>query len=214
MSDSARTEAPAHEPSSIKDAKWWLHEIADNTVPVAIASLIVGASVYQIEEVRYKDITDGLRTQIGTQAATIQGQAATIKHEDATIAQLREQLKGTSPELAAIQANRDEIRAGLQNFYVQSGELFRRKISDEPSLNKWITDANSWVTETQKWIAENMGRPPVKNSWIKAIRRMSTGVIPSTRRTLTRATQSPASVEISRTLIETAAWDGRPERTK
>ena len=102
MSDSARTEAPAHEPSSIKDAKWWLHKIADNTVPVAIASLIVGASVYQIEEVRYKDITDGLRTQIGTQAATIQGQAATIKHEDATIAQLREQLKGTSPELAAI----------------------------------------------------------------------------------------------------------------
>ena len=119
--------------------------------------MIAGTFVYQFEEARYKDITDGLRTQNGTQAATIQGQAATIT-------QLREQLKGTSPELAAIQANRDRIRGALQNFYVQGGELFRRKVSDEPSLNKWLNDGNSWVTETEKWIAENAGagrRPEV-----------------------------------------------------
>jgi hypothetical protein len=142
MSDSARTEPPAHEPSSVKDAKWWLHKFADNTVPVVIASLIVGTCVYQIEEARYKDITDGLRTQIGTQVETIQGQAATIKNEDATIAQLREQLKGTSPELAAIQETGMRYAPDCRTF-VQGGELFRRKISDEPSLNKWMTDANS-----------------------------------------------------------------------
>ncbi len=81
MPDSARTEATAHEPSSVKDAKWWLHKFADNTVPVVIESIIIGTGVYWIEEARYKDITDGLRTQIGTQVATIQGQAATIKPE-------------------------------------------------------------------------------------------------------------------------------------
>jgi hypothetical protein len=158
MPDPARTEAPAHEPSSVKDAKWWLHKLADSAVPIIIASVVAGTAVYQFEEARYKDITDGLRTQIGTQAATIQGQAGTIKNEDATITQLREQLKGTSPELAAIQANRDKIRGALQNFYVQGGELFRRKVSDEPSLNKWVNDGNYWVTETEKWIAENMGQ--------------------------------------------------------
>lgn len=214
MSDSARTEAPAHEPSSVKDAKWWLHKFSDNTVPVVIASLIVGTCVYQIEEARYKDITDGLRTQIGTQVATIQGQAATIKNEDATITQLREQLKGRSPELAAIQANRDEIRAGLQNFYVQGGELFRRKISDEPSLNKWMTDANSWAIETQNWIAGNMGHAAVE----KFVDQGNTGDVnwgDSFNQTHTNARNTIARFRRNlSTLIETAAWDGRPERTK
>ena len=81
---------------------------------------------------------------------------------------------------------------------MQSGELSRRKISYEPSLNKWITDANSWVTETQKWIAENMGQAAGEKFVDEGNTAMSTGVISSTRRTLTRATQSPASVEISR----------------
>ena len=71
--------------------------------------MVAGTFVYQFEEARYKDITDGLRTQNGTQAAT-------IKNEDATITQLREQLKGTSPELAAIQANRDKISRRVAEF--------------------------------------------------------------------------------------------------
>jgi hypothetical protein len=146
--------------------------------------------------------------------ATIQGHAATIKNEDATIAQLREQLKGTSPELAAIQANRDAFRIGLQNFYMRGGELFRRKISDEPSLNQWMTDVNSWAIETQNWIAGNMGQPAVEKfvdqgntgdvNWGDSFNQAHTNV----RNTIARFRRNLS------TLIETAAWDGRPERTK
>jgi hypothetical protein len=207
MLNSAKTEAPAHEPSSVKDAKWWLHKIADNAVPIVIASVVAGTFVYQFEEARYKDITDGLHTQNGTQAAT-------IKNEDATITQLREQLKGTSPELAAIQANRDKIRGALQNFYVQGGELFRRKVSDEPSLNKWLNDANSWVNETGMWITENMGQAAGEKfvdqgnsgdvGWGDSFNQIHTNgrnMVARFRRNLS-------------TLIETAAWDGRSEKMK
>ena len=127
---------------------------------------------------------------------------------------MREQLKGTSPELAAIRANRDKIRGALQNFYVQGGELFRRKVSDEPSLNKWLNDGNSWVTETEKWIAENMGQAAGEKfvdqgnsadvGWSDSFNQIhvnARNMIARFRRNLS-------------TLIETAAWDGRSERMK
>ena len=214
MPDSVRTETLIPEPSSVKDAKWWFHKISESAVPIMLVSVFVGMAVYQIEETRYKDITEGFRTQIGTQAATIQGQAATIKNEDATIAQLREQLNGTSPELAAIQANRDYVRAGLQSFYVRGGELFRRKVSDEPTLNKWITDANAWVSETEKWIAENMGEA-AGEKFVDMGNTADVGWVDSFNQIHTNMRNSVARFRRNlSTLIETAAWDGRLERTK
>ena len=107
--------------------------------------------------------------------------------------------------------NRDEIRAGLRNFYVRIGELFRRTIPDVPSLNKWTTDVNSWAIETQNWIAGKMAQAAVEKfvdqgntgdvSWGDSFNQSHTNV----RNTIARYLS---------TLIETAAWDGRPERTK
>ncbi len=211
MSDSVRTEATTHEPSSVKDAKWWLHKIADSAIPVIIASGIAGTAIYQLEDIRYKDITDGLRTQIGTQAATIQGQAATIKNEDATIAQLREQLKGTSPQLAAIQANRDAIRSQLQKFYIEGAGLFNRPVSSDADVQKLQADTTTWANAVTQWALQNMGEAATAK-----IHDEGTGISVIWTRRFNELHGNLMNYIVLRrrnlaTLIETAAWDGVPK---
>src|SRR5271157_6022670 len=63
----------------------------------------------------------------GTETA----QRATIATQQATIDQLRDQLRGTSPQLAAIQAGRDRIRKQLQEFYVEAMRLDSTKVTNE-----------------------------------------------------------------------------------
>jgi uncharacterized coiled-coil protein SlyX len=214
MSNSATTEPPAHEPSALKDAKWTVHKVVENWLPIVFVSLSFGGLVFWGQKIRYKDKMDGLNNQIGTQNATIQEQSATIQNQSATIAQLREQLKGTSPELAAIQANRDTIRAGLKAFYIRGGEIFRRKVVDEPTMNNWVNDANSWYVETAKWINEHMGEAAVEK-FIDMGNTADVGWGDSFSQIHTNMRNSVARYRRNlSTLIETAAWDGHPERQK
>ncbi len=214
MTESAITETSHHEPSALKDARWALQKVYENGLPILFVSAILCGLVFWVQEIRYKDKMDGLNNQIGTQKATIQEQSATIQNQSATIAQLREQLKGTSPELAAIQANRDQIRAGLKSFYVRGGELFRRKVSDEPSLNQWTADANAWALETQSWIAGNMG-DAARERFLDMGNTADVGWVDSFNQIHTNMRNSVARFRRNlSTLIETAAWDGHPERAK
>jgi hypothetical protein len=64
-------------------------------------------------------------------AGTDSVQRATIENLKIQNGVLQEELKGTSPQLAAIQTQRDSIRRSLQEFYVHGAELFNRSISSE-----------------------------------------------------------------------------------
>jgi hypothetical protein len=86
--------------------------------------------------------------------------------QQATIEMLREELKGASPQLAAIQSRRTNYRGQLLALYAKSGPLMRRELPPnsptDRNLNpevaaRFLSDAKSWEQETATWLAENLG---------------------------------------------------------
>ena len=110
------------------------------TAPVAflVTSCVLAAIVYWWMGTRYGDQISDLQITLGTKDATIKKQGVdshyqelTVTNLQNTITQLQEQLKGASPQLAALQANRDKIRKQLQLFYILGGDLLSRSVSDQ-----------------------------------------------------------------------------------
>jgi hypothetical protein len=141
--------------------------------------------------------------QIDTQRDTIENQRSRIE-------QLQEELKGTSPQLAAIQANRDKVRVKLQKYYVLYTALWNRPVKSEQDIHGFTSDVNALNTESYDWIMNNMGEAAADKLFdpgsspsltfgmaYNADHNGALNLIAQARRNLS-------------TLIETAAWDGKP----
>jgi septal ring factor EnvC (AmiA/AmiB activator) len=67
---------------------------------------------------------------------------ATIQALQSTKGQLQEELKGTSPELAAIQANRNAVRRQLQQYYVEAGEFLQKPMGTKEQIANDTNEIN------------------------------------------------------------------------
>jgi hypothetical protein len=171
--------------------------------PVAFiaTAAVMAVGFHWFENKQHTDEVGGLRTIIGTHEAT-------IKNQETTIAQLQEQLKGISPQLAAIQAGRDKIRRQLQQFYITSGELLYRQPKTDDDVDQLERDADQWANQCVTWIASNMGDAARERFlepsqmagliWSGAVNQKQNNV----RNYIINARKNLS------TLIETAAWDG------
>jgi hypothetical protein len=79
---------------------------------------------------------------------------------------LREELKGASPQLAALQSRRIRERDNLLRLYAEAGPLLRREIphisqhnmAPEPEAAKrFIADTQQWSMATSEWLRQNLG---------------------------------------------------------
>jgi hypothetical protein len=89
----------------------------------------------------------------------------TIENQKTRIEQLQEELKGVSPQLAAIQARRVASRQQLLDSYVAAGSLLNREMPYEPNTSmpdrvaiaKLTEEARKWVKDTADKIENNFG---------------------------------------------------------
>jgi len=89
---------------------------------------------------------------------------ATIENQRSRIATLEGQLKGASPQLAAVEARRVATRGHLHEMYIAAGSLLGRSIpnwagqSKDPSaLAEFEAAAKNWEQTTAAWIKDNLG---------------------------------------------------------
>ena len=83
----------------------------------------------------------------------------------ATVGQLQNELKGASPQLAAMQARRAAVRDKLLEFYVAAGPLIDTEISafgtDKKAMDEEISSlqqhATQWTNETAMFLQQNLG---------------------------------------------------------
>jgi len=183
--------------------KIWEH-IAGEWRVIAQAPVLFGAAiVVGIGAVTFV-IAQAMDWRYGGVEANLQ---STVTTQQATISQLQEQLRGTSPQLAAIQAGRDRIRKKLQEFYVQGGTLFNRPSVNGDALKTYNDETVAWATSIGKWTQENMGDAAASRIFDPG---SGTGVMwngfnsdqSNIRNYIVMIRRNLSS------LIETAAWDG------
>jgi len=147
--------------------------------------------------------------------STSQTDDSTIENLQAQIAQLQEELRGTSPQLAAIQAGRDKIRKKLQEFYLEGGFLAERPVKSASDVKILAQDTEKWENEVKAWAVSNLGEAASYRlfdfsiypmaQWMNAFNgehQNTLSIISYLRRNLSA-------------LVETAAWDGKsPEKAK
>jgi hypothetical protein len=56
----------SHDPSGVRDIKWWSLQLHENWVSFTVLGVVVGGAIFGMQDLRYKDIVEGLKTQIGT----------------------------------------------------------------------------------------------------------------------------------------------------
>jgi hypothetical protein len=201
---------PPEAPEWLKTVQWFVHHFTREgqmirQAPVAfiVTSVLTAWGFHWFENKQHADEVSGLKTVVATHEAT-------MKNQEATITQLQDQLRGTSPQLAAIQAGRDKIRAKLQEFYTTSGELVERKIETEADFDKYESDINKWKDTCAHWIESNMGVAARERfldpaqlpslAFEKAVNPRQNNVL----------NNFLVLRKILSVLIETAAWDGLP----
>ena len=138
---------------------------------------------------------------------------AAVSSRDGEINQLQEELRGSSPQLAAIQAGRDRVRNKLQTFYVEGSRLFAVPPQADKDLPNYQRRVEAWGHNVDTWVLANMGDAaqakifdPGNGSgvvWTGYGDQQSNirNFIIMVRRNLS-------------TLIETAAWDGSVAKPK
>jgi len=162
---------------------------------VVLSVGLAGFVIWRSMEWRYGGVEANLQSTITTQRETI--------------VQLQEQLRGTSPQIAAIQAGRDKIRAQLQSFYIEGAVLFNRQVATAEELTALQSDTGAWAKRVAEWTQSNMGEAALAKvfdpgsgfsvNWGKAFNAEHSN-------TLNYITMLRRNIS---TLIETAAWDGR-----
>jgi hypothetical protein len=132
----------------------------------------------------------------------------------ATIGQLQNELKGASPQLAAIQARRVAVRGRLLELYVMAGPLIGKEIptnyNDENSMKQSMSvleqDASTWAAQTASFIEENLG--PAARERFLDISNMPTynwvSASPSYESVMNRLVNRRKNLTL---LIETSAYD-------
>lgn len=190
--------------------RWLLHRvIGDPSVikkgwqTILILVVLICTGVWYLDKLRYEDRITNLE-------AADKAAQGTIHFLQTMNGQLQDQLKGTSPQLAAIQAGRDSIRTHPQTVYVRSAEIATRVIVSQDNLDRLIDDANVWSSDTYGWIRQNMGDAAAERfndqgkvstiHWNRSFNSLHNDVI-------NNIAQRRDNVSI---MIETAAWDGKP----
>ncbi len=178
-------------------------------------AVLLSAGAWYWDQSRYSDRIGNLESAdklaqgtIKSQEIGAQNQSTTIVNLDNTIAQLQEQLKGTSPQLAAIQASRDHIRKQLQQFYISESNLFNRVVANNDDVKKLNDETMALSNIIAEWVVKNMGDAAVAKifdpgsgigvNWWRAFNQEHVNIlnyIVMIRRNLSD-------------LIESAAWDG------
>jgi hypothetical protein len=93
---------------------------------------------------------------------------AALTEKQTTIDELHEELKGESPQLAAIQARRAASRSKLLEFYVSAGPLLVLPIAarsdrmdrhafTEEDVRDFLTREHDWETTTSDWLGATLG---------------------------------------------------------
>lgn len=163
-------EAP-ETPEWLKTVHWIVHHLTSEgqvirQAPVAflVMSGLIAYGWHWYENGRFEERAYHLNELISTKDATIQSEDVSAKNQNTTIVnlqgtivQLQERLKGTSPQLAAIQAGRDKLRAKLQGCYAESGDLLNRIITTPTEVDTLDADTETWAKACAKWIEDNMG---------------------------------------------------------
>jgi hypothetical protein len=118
---SADVKPPPEDPGWVKTVRWlWHYSVGEGRAikKAPVATLIVwgalGYASYWYLSAHYTERLDNLTTA----NAALQ----------ATVGQLQNELKGASPQLAAMQARRAAIRDKLLEFYVAAGPLIDAQI--------------------------------------------------------------------------------------
>jgi hypothetical protein len=139
-------------PQAIVWGRWIGHYIVGdpamirkNWRPILIAAAVLTAGLWYLTKSRYEDAIGNLTT-----ANTAQ---------QATIAMLQEELKGASPQLAAIQSRRASIRQGLLDRYVQNSKLISTDVwaAGVTKNDAYVADTQKWEAETSDYIQKNLG---------------------------------------------------------
>jgi hypothetical protein len=160
MSEARQLESPPppEDPTWVKTARWLWHHFRGEgqTIRKApVATIVVWGVLsygsYWYWSSHYAERLDNLTT------------ANTALQ--ATVGQLQNELKGASPQLAAMQARRASVREKLLEFYVAAGPLLGKEIPINWNDKKGMDDAVSslqqqadrWTTDTATFLDKTFG---------------------------------------------------------
>jgi hypothetical protein len=93
-------------------------------------------------------------------SSVIANKDSTIENQRTRIAILEGELKGASPQLAAIQARRAASREHLLDMYISAGSLIDRgqpTPENLAALGQLEIDIDGWSKQTAKWLDDNLG---------------------------------------------------------
>src|ERR1700738_3242995 len=151
MSEARELESlpPPEDPACVKTVRWlWHHFRGEGQIirKAPVATIVIWGVLtygsYWYLSAHYAERLDNLAT------------ANTALQ--ATVGQLQNELKGASPQLAAMQARRAAVRDKLLGFYVAIGPLIGKQISVsstdqkqfEEALTPLLSHAVKWTEET------------------------------------------------------------------
>jgi hypothetical protein len=149
---------PPEDPGWVKTGRWlWYHLVGEGRIIIKfpVATIIVWGvltyAFYWYLSARFAERLDNLTT------------ANTALQ--ATVGQLQNELKGASPQLAAMQARRAAVRDKLLEFYVAVGPLIDKQIpvnwNDKKSMDDAVSSlqqqADHWTEETATFLEQNLG---------------------------------------------------------
>ena len=208
MSEARELESPPppEDPALVKTVRWlWHHIVGEGRAikKAPVATIVVWGALsyasYLYLSSHYAERLDNLTT------------ANTALQ--ATVGQLQNELKGASPQLAAMQARRAAVRDKLLGFYVAIGPLIGKQISVSPTdqkefeeaLTPLLSDAVKWTEETATFINQNLG-PAARDRFLD-VSNMPTygwGSIPAYDKLMNLLSNRRKNLSL---LIETAAYD-------
>jgi hypothetical protein len=208
MSEARQLESPPppEDPTWVKTARWLWHHFRGEgqtirKAPVATIVVwgVLSYGAYWYLSAHYAERLDNLAT------ANIALQA--------TVGQLQNELKGASPQLAAMQARRAAVRDKLLRFYVAIGPLMGKQFSVSPSDEKLIEEAMiplmqealKWSNETAAFIDQNLG-PAARDRFLDVSNMPTYGWsgIPPHDKLMNLLSNRRKNLSL---LIETAAYD-------
>jgi hypothetical protein len=161
MSEAPRsvdTTPPPEDPAWVKTVRWlWHHFRGEGQIirKAPVATIVIWGVLtygsYWYLSAHYAERLDNLTT------------ANTALQ--ATVGQLQNELKGASPQLAAMQARRAAVRDKLLEFYVAVGPLIDEKIPafgiDKKAMDEAMSSlqqhATQWTNETAMFLQQNLG---------------------------------------------------------
>ena len=194
--------------------RWLVHHLLGDPAvliktwrPILLATAALGVAIYYWEKSVYENRIQNLETAASTDRSTITNQQVSIN-------QYQEELKGTSPQLAAIQAGRDKVRTQLQQYYVEAGGFLDKPMASKDEAGDLSKQINTWGAGVATWVQKNLGTAAAMRVFDPETQpSLSWGQCKSQECNNLRDWLLGVRRNLS-TLIETAAWDGAPAHSE